>query len=339
MAKDDTRSPYDVLGVARTATAAEIKKAYRQLAKKLHPDLNPGDAAKQERFKEVSAAYDLLGDEAKRRRFDAGEIDASGQERPQQQYYRHYAETDPSARYEFEGDMDDLGDIFARAFRARGQSGQGQSGQGAGQGGFSGFGGSGPGGGFGGGPGGHGQFKMRGGDLHFHMEVDFLDAVLGATRTVTLPEIGRIDIKVPAGIADGQTLRLAGKGQPGIGGGPAGDALVQITVRPDPVFAREGNDILMELPVSIDEAVLGASVEAPIPGGRVKLKVPANSSSGRVMRLRGKGVAPAQGAAGDLLVTLKIVLPEAGDAALTEAVKAWRAKNHYDPRAGWRGNR
>lgn len=333
MAKDEIRSPYDVLGVPKTATAAEIKKAYRQLAKKLHPDLNPGDIAKQEQFKEVSVAYDLLGDEEKRRRFDAGEIDASGQERPQRQYYREYAEFDPSARYEFEGDMDDLGDIFARAFRARGQAGQG-----SGQGGFAGFSGFG-GGDQGGGRGGHSQFKMRGGDLHFHMEVDFLDAVQGATKTVTLPEIGRIDIRVPAGISDGQTLRLAGKGQPGIGGGPAGDALVQITVRPDPVFAREGNDILMELPVSIDEAVLGASVEAPVPGGRVKLKVPANSSSGRVMRLRGKGVKPARGEAGDLLVTLKVVLPEGGDVALTEAVKAWRAKNYYDPRAGWKGNR
>ncbi|WP_116130734.1 DnaJ C-terminal domain-containing protein [Tropicimonas sp. IMCC34043] len=319
MAKDTLKDPYEALGVAKTASDAEIKKAYRQLAKKLHPDLNAGDAGKLEQFKAVSAAYDLLRDAEKRRRFDAGEIDSSGQERPQRQYYRQYAESDPSNRYEFDGGMDDLGDIFSRAFRSHGQGGQG---------------------GFSGGPsGGQSQFRMRGADRHFHMEVDFLDAVQGVSRTVTLPEVGRIEVSIPAGIEDGQTLRLAGKGEPGIGGGPAGDAMVRIAVRPDAVFTREGNDLLLELPVSIDEAVLGGSVEVPVPGGRVKLKVPPNSSSGRVMRLRGKGVAPARGTPGDLLVTLKIVLSESDDTALADAVRAWRAKNHYDPRAGWRGNR
>ncbi len=309
---DDTKTPYEVLGLAKTATDAEIKKAYRKLAKELHPDLTGNDPAKAERFKAVSAAYDLLHDTEKRRRYDAGEIDASGQERPQQQYYRQYAENDPSGRYEFEGGFDDLGDLFKNAFggRARGA-------------------------GFGaGGGGGFANMKMRGQDRHFHMEIPFLQAIEGGKHPVTLPEIGRVDISIPAGIADGQTLRLSGKGEPGVNGGPAGDALITITVAADPVFSREGDDIHMELPISIDEAVLGGPVEVPIPGGRVRLKVPANASSGKVMRLRGKGVK-----GGDLLVTLKVVLPETEDPSLTEAVKAWRAKHAYDPRADWKGNR
>lgn len=317
MAETSVRDPYEVLGVAKTATEAEIKKAYRKLAKELHPDLTGGDPKKADRFKEVSAAYDLLRDAEKKRRYDAGEIDASGQEKPQRQYYRSYAEHDPSQRYEFEGGFDDLGDIFSRAFRAQGGAGRG-------------FGGAGR---------GFEQMKMRGQDLHFHLEVGFLDTVTGAKKTVTLPEVGRVELTIPAGIEDGQSLRLAGRGGPGANGGPAGDALVRISVAPDPVFSRDGDDVVMELPISIDEAVLGGPVEVPVPGGRVKLKVPANSSSGRVMRLRGKGVQRAHGTPGDLRITLKIVLPEDEDAALAEAVKAWRAKHHYDPRAGWKGER
>ncbi|MCA8883454.1 MAG: DnaJ domain-containing protein [Rhodobacteraceae bacterium] len=319
MAQTDQNDPYGVLGVAKTATDDEIKKAYRKLARELHPDLTGGDTAKSERFKAVSAAYDLLRDAERRRRFDAGEIDASGQERPQRQYYRSHAEADPSQRYEFSGDFDDLGDIFARAFRDR--SGPGGPGSG-------GFGGA-----------GFDRVPLRGRDLHFHLEVSFLDALTGAGKTVTLPESGTLEIKIPPGIEDGQTLRLSGKGGPGANGGPPGDALVRVSVRPDPVFTRDGDDVTMELPISIDEAVLGASVEIPVPGGRVKLKVPPNSSSGRVMRLRGKGVARRTGTAGDLRVTLRIVLPEAEDPSLADAVRTWRAAHVYDPRAGWEGAR
>ena len=308
------KTPYEILGVATTATEAEIKKAYRKLAKELHPDLTGGDAAKAERFKAVSAAYDLLRDAEKRRRYDAGEIDASGQEKPQRQYYRSYAEADPSQRYDFEGNFDDLGDIFSRAFRQQQGGGAGGSARGP-------------------------RMQMRGADLQFHMEVSFLDALLGTKKTVSFPEMGRVELTIPAGVEDGQTLRLPGKGQPGVNGGPAGDAYVRLSVTPDPVFTREGEDVLMDLPISIDEAVLGASVEVPIPGGRVKLKVPANSSSGRVMRLRGKGAPTGHGGHGDLKITLKIVLPETEDPTLAEAVKAWRAQNFYDPRAGWKGAR
>lgn len=307
MAQTPNTDPYDVLGVSRTAKDEDIKKAYRRLAKTLHPDLNPGDDAKQERFKAVSAAYDLLRDAEKRRRFDAGEIDATGAEAPRRQSYRSYAEADPSHRYETQGDFDDLGDIFARAFGQRGDTG--------------------------------GSMRMRGADSHFHMRITFLDAVNGVSRRMTLPDGGVLDVTIPPGIEDGQTLRLAGRGSAGMNGGPSGDALIRISVAADAVFTRLGEDIAMDLPVSVDEAVLGGAVEVPTPSGRVKLRIPAGSSSGRVMRLKGKGVKPGAGQAGDLLVTLKIVLPDTVDPALEQAIRNWRAGHSYDPRAGWKGDR
>ncbi|TPW28483.1 J domain-containing protein [Martelella alba] len=310
MAQNETRNPYDVLGVARDASEADIKKAYRKLAKTLHPDLNPGDKKKAEEFSKVTAAYDLLSDPDKRRRYDAGEIDENQQERPQRQYYRSHAEADPSGRYGYDGNFDDLGDFFSQAFGGR-------------RGGF--------------GAGGGARMKMRGQDRQFQMTVGFIEALLGAKKTVDLPEGGRIELSIPAGIEDGKTLRLSGKGEPGLNGGPSGDAYVRISVAPDPVFERVGDDVAMELPISLDEAVLGASVSAPTPTGRVNLKVPANSSSGRVMRLKGKGVPKSGGNAGDLLVTLKIVLPPKADEALAEAIRSWRADHAYDPRAGWKG--
>ncbi|WP_354432604.1 J domain-containing protein [Martelella mangrovi] len=306
------QDPYQLLGVAKTASQDEIKKAYRQLAKKLHPDLNPGDAAKAEQFSQVTAAYDLLSDPEKRRRFDAGEIDINQQERPERQYYRAHAEADPSARYEFEGGFDDLGEFFARAFGGRAGDGAGQR---------------------------RSSMRMRGQDRHFHLQVSLIEALSGAKKTVGLPEGGRIALTIPAGIEDGKTLRLAGKGEPGVNGGPAGDAYVRVEVLPDAVFTRDGDDIALELPVGVDEAVIGATVSVPTIGGRVNLKVPANSSSGRVMRLKGKGAPKPGGGAGDMLVTLKIVLPPEPDPALEEALRAWRSEHGYDPRAGWKGGR
>ncbi|WP_198037875.1 DnaJ C-terminal domain-containing protein [Rhodobacter xanthinilyticus] len=323
MAQTTLKSPYEVLGVAKTASAAQIKKAYRKLAKELHPDQTGNDPAKAERFKEVAAAYDLLGDTEKRAKFDAGILDAQGNERAPEPPFgarggpwgarpgAHPGAHPGTQGFDFSGNFDDLGDIFAQAFRA----GQGQ-----------GF------GGFGGARGGAGPRPMRGEDLQFHIEVSFLEALLGAKKTLGLPEIGRLEVTIPAGIAEGQVLRLAGKGAPGANGGAAGDAYLRVSVAPDARFAREGDDVVMDLPISIDEAVLGATIEAEIPGGRVRLKVPPMSSSGRMLRLRGKGV-PRKGGAGDLRVRLKIVLPETGDAGLTEAIKTWRAAQSYDPRA------
>ncbi len=304
--------PYQILGVAKDAAQAEIKKAYRKLVKDLHPDLHPGDRAREDRFKKVSAAYDLLGDPEKRRRFDAGEIDASGQERPERQFYRQHAGADPRGRYHSTagyGDFEDMSDIFADLFR----------------------GGARP-------SGGGGGFAARGADLRYHLEVDFMDAARGAKRAVPLPDGGAIDLTIPAGLRDGQTLRLRGKGQPGLGGGAAGDAYVEIGVRPHPLFTRDGNDIELELPIRFDEAVLGARIEVPTIAGRVKMSIPKGASSGRRLRLKGQGIKPAKGEAGDQYVRLKIVLPEHVGDEMEAIAESWRqAAGDDDPRAKlWR---
>lgn len=315
-----SEDPYKVLGVKKDAAQDDIRKAYRKLAKELHPDLNPGDKKAEERFKKVAAAYGILGDPEKRARFDKGEIDASGAERPEQRFYREYAETPGGRRYRsragFE-DFADVSDLFADIFRGP----------------------TGPGGGPGGGPSGGARGEeaatmwARGRDFFYHLEVDFIDAALGAKRRIAMPEGPTLDVAIPAGSRSGAILRLKGKGGPGLGGGPAGNALVEITVRPHPVFRREGDDIVIELPITLDEAVLGAKVEAPTLTGRVAVGVPKGSSSGDVLRLKGKGVKPAGGPAGNQRVVLRIVLPDAVDAELQAFMAEWRKKHPYDPRA------
>ncbi|MCI2393889.1 DnaJ C-terminal domain-containing protein [Aliiroseovarius sediminis] len=304
--------PYKVLGVGKDATQAEIKKAYRKLAKTLHPDLHPGDKAKAAEFQAVTAAYDIVGDADKRKRFDAGEIDASGQERPQRQYYREYADTDPQGRYASGagyGDFDDLSGVFSDLFGARAQARTGRA-QG---------------------------FAARGADVRYHLEVDFMDAVRGAKRPVPLPDGSAIDLTIPAGVRDGQTLRLRGKGQPGFGDGPAGDAYVSITVRPHEAFTRDGSDIEIEVPITFDEAVLGAKIEVPTLTGKVAMSVPKGASSGQRLRLKGRGVKPAKGAAGDQYVRLKIVTPTKPNAEMEAIARQWRDTVDEDPRAKlWR---
>ncbi len=306
-----TIDPYEILGVPRTTSDAEIKKAYRALAKKLHPDLNPGDQELEERFKTVSAAYDFLKNSEQRRRFDAGEIDATGAERPERTYYRHYADAGERHRYGPEGGSGDFSDFFARAF------GHGGDRAGAGM--------------------GSRPMRFRGGDLHYHLAIGFLDAVNGATRRVTSPDGSVLDITIPPGTRDGQVLRLAGRGQPGLNDGPPGNALIEISVAPHPVFKRDGNDILLDLPIAIDEAVLGGSVDVPTRSGRVKLRIPKGSSTGKVLRLKGKGVRPRKGVAGNQLVTVRIVLPDTVDEALETAMETWRENQAYDPRTNWKG--
>lgn len=313
-AEQKAKDPYEVLGVKKTATDAEIKKAYRGLAKKLHPDLNPNDETLEARFKTVTAAYDILRDAEKRRRYDAGEIDATGAETPPRDFYRRHAEAGAGGRYHPEGSFDDLGDVFGDMFGRHGPWGaHAQAGRG-----------------------GQGSFAFPGEDLRYHLRVDFLDAIKGSKTRVTTPDGATLDISIPAGVADGQTLRLAGRGRPGLNGGPPGDALIEIAVGKHPIFTREGDDIMMELPISVDEALLGASIETPTPGGRVKLKVPPGSGSGAVLRLKGKGVRRG-GKAGDQLVTLKIVAPEGIDDDLKAAVEAWRERSPQSPRKGWSG--
>jgi DnaJ-class molecular chaperone len=297
--------PYAALGVAKTASDEEIRKAYKKIAKTSHPDLNPGDTKAAERFKAAAAAYDLLKDPEQRRRFDAGEIDASGQERPDRRFYREYAEG-PEATYHTSRGFEDFGDysdVFADLFGSRARAARGEG------------------------------FRMRGADAHYTLTVGFLEAARGATRRITMPDGSVLDVKIPQGLADGQTIRLRGKGGAGIGGGEAGDALVTVTVEPHDFFRRDGDDILVELPITFDEAVLGAKVEVPTVDGRVALTIPKGASSGRVLRLRGKGVRRG-GKQGDQRVTLKVVAPPSVDPELEAFFEEWRQRHAYDPRKG-----
>ncbi|CAN7526076.1 DnaJ domain-containing protein [Pararhizobium sp. LjRoot235] len=295
--------PYDILGVKRDATQKDIQSAFRKLAKKHHPDLNPGDRPAEERFKEISTAYELLSDEEKRARFDRGEIDISGAEQAPRHYYRDYASASgPSDPYHNSASFADFGeteDPFS-AFFSRRTSG--------------------------------GQFRSKGQDRYFSMAVDFLDAVNGAKNHVMLPDGTALEVQIPAGTRDGQTLRLGGKGEPGVGGGPPGDALIEVHVRPHRFFQRDGDDIRLELPITLNEAVLGAKIRAPTPTGPVTLTVPPYSNSGKVLRLKDKGAPKRGGGRGDLFVTLKIVLPDTPDPRLTAFIKEWSEASRQDPR-------
>lgn len=312
------RNPYEVLGVKKEATADEIRKAYRALAKKHHPDLNPGNKAAEAKFKEIAVAYDLLSDADKRGKFDRGEIDESGNEKPRAYSYQDFAEGAPGAKYRRQTgqggpenmspeDLDDLFSFFNRG--GAGGFGQGASARGEGA-----------------------SIRMRGADRQYALTVDFLDAINGAKQRLEFAPGKSLDVTIPAGVRDGQVLRLAGQGGPGLGGGPAGDALIEIHLAPHALFRREGDDILLDLPVTLSEAVLGGRVTVPTPTGAVTMTVPPHSNTGSVLRLKGKGVA----GKGDELVTLKVVLPSDADAALDAFVKDWAAKHPYDPRKGMR---
>jgi DnaJ-class molecular chaperone len=292
-----------VLGVKPEAPQDEIRKAYRTLAKKLHPDLNPGDQKAEEKFKQVTAAYDLVGDAEKRARFDRGEIDASGNERPRERYYREFhgagAEQHAYSTTGGYADFADSEDILKEMF------GRG---------------------------GGERRFRMRGQDALYRLPVEFPEAVNGATRRITMPDGGTIDVVIPAGTRDGQILRLRGKGGAGIGGGEPGDALVEIEVRPHKFFTREGDDIHLELPISLAEAVVGAKLDVPTPTGPVRMTVPKGANTGTVLRLKGKGAARGDKSHGDEYVTLKIVLPEKLDPEIEEFVQRWQAGKEHNPR-------
>ena len=305
---------YETLGVQKTATADEIRSAYRKLAKSNHPDLNPGNTAAEERFKAIASAYDILSDPAKRTRYDSGEIDATGAERPQGPGYSYHAGGPRGQKYSYDGGFpegdggEDYSDIFSDLFR-RGEFSQG-----------------GP-----GGPGGP-EIRMRGRDRVYSLDVAFLDAVRGATSRIGLPDGKSMDVRIPPGIDDGQILRLKGQGGPGIGGGPAGDALIEIHILPHPHYTRDGSDITIEVPVSVAEAVLGGKISVPTPAGPVNLTVPPQSSTGTKLRLRGRGI-PARGGkpAGDQYVTLKIVL-NPKDETLAKFLREREAMPDFDPR-------
>ena len=307
--------PYQELGVARGASADEIRKAFRKLAKKHHPDVNKGNKTSEEKFKRLSAAFDLLGDEDKRRKFDAGEIDADGRE---------------------------TASAFGGGF-SRGPSGDP-------------FGGGSPFGGdpFGGGRHRSGSFEgvdldeilggmfgggqrgrappppSRGADVRASLEIDLEDAIRGAKRRITFSDGRALDLTIPAGAHDGQVLRLRGQGSPGRAG--QGDALIEITIRPHPVFRRENGGLVMDIPVSVPDAVLGGKVQAQTPDGSVSLNVPAGSNSGSVLRLKGRGLPDGRGGRGDLLARLMVTLPDSPDDELRKLAETWRAERPYQPR-------
>lgn len=296
------RDPYEVLGVAKTASADDIKKAYRKLVKQLHPDLHPGDKKAADRFKEVSAAYDIVGDADKRSKFDKGEIDAAGAERPEQRFYREYADRGGARHYDSAqgfADFGDVSDLFSDLFGASGRAGA----------------------------------PMRGRNVHYSLEVDFLTAATGGQQRITLPDGKQLGVTIPEGVADGQTIRLKGLGHPGRGDAPAGDALIEVHVRPHPSFERKGDDIVSELPITIDEAILGTKVEVQTVSGRLNVTIPKGASSGQTLRLKGKGVKGKNGAYGDHLVRLKIVLPKTIDEDLEKFIQGWRENHAYNPRS------
>ena len=301
--------PYKELGVSRGASAADIKAAFRKLAKELHPDKNRGDTATEERFKRVSAAFDLLNDPDKKSKYDSGQIDADGQ--PQ---YRGFG---------------------------------GQPGGGAGTGGFGGFGAGGP-----GGPGGRAAFEDldlddifgrfggargratgfgRGQDVRATLEISLEDSIGGATRRIQFSDGRTLDVTIPKGATNGQTIRLRGQGTPGRT--EAGDALIELRIAPHPVFKVDGADLTMDLPISVPDAVLGGKVECQTPDGTVSVTVPKGANSGQILRLKGRG-AFAGGARGDLKARLIVTLPDTIDPILERVAEDWRANRAYKPGKG-----
>lgn len=289
----DMTDPYATLGVARTATDQELQRAYRKLAKTLHPDLNPGNKDAEDRFKEVAAAYDLLRDAEKRRRFDAGEIDADGNERPQHAYYRDYAGNGAdSARYASDAGFSDYAeedDFLADLLRRNAQA----------------------------------RANRPGRDLHYTLSIALADAVRGTERRLTLPTGDTLDVKIPAGVVDGQILRLKGKGEPGRGSGARGAALIELTVEDDPRFERDGDDLAIEVPITLRDAVLGGKITVPTPTGSVAMTVPKGADGSTKLRLKGQGMPRGGGQRGDEHVRLRITLPKPLDPALEALVAGW----------------
>jgi DnaJ-class molecular chaperone len=295
------KDPYVTLGVARDASQEAIKNAYRSLAKKYHPDLNPGNKEREIKFKEIAAAYEMVGNAENRAKFDRGEMDeqraSAGPERP---FY--YQSQGNQGRYAGFSGIEE--DFFENIFRAAGKGGRTRQPQ-----------------------------DFPGEDQLYQMEVDFRDAALGAQREITLPGGKKLQIQIPAGIESGARLRFRGQGQPGYGKGPPGDAYVEINVRPLAGFTRRGREIEVELPISFYEAIAGGEVPVPTLDGSVALKIPPGVSTGSKLRIRGKGIGSKSGERGDQFVVLKVMTPKHPSAELQAAAREWEKKSPYDPRA------
>jgi DnaJ-class molecular chaperone len=314
------RDPYQTLGVSRGASQDDIKSAFRKLAKKFHPDLNPGKPEVERQFKEVNAAYDLLGDADKRGRFDRGEIDASGQEQRTGGFWRNArsgaranagganaggtnAGGDPFAGSPF-GAADDIFEEFIRQ-ATKGGAGRGRR---------------------------SGPRPERGADVTYSLKLDFTEAAAGIKKRVTFPDGRALDVAIPPGTEEGAKLRLKGQGRPGVHGGEAGDAYVDIQVAAHPFFERKGNDVYLDLPVTLGEAVQGAAITVPTIDGKVTLRVPEHSNAGTTLRLKSKGIADARsGGRGDQYVRIRIALPEEPDRELERFLEKWKPKS-YQPR-------
>ena len=284
--------PYKILGVAKNASEEALRAAYRKLAKRHHPDLNPGKPEAAERFKAINAAYEILSDPEKRGRYDRGEIDAEGHEKPPEQpFYRDvHAGGGGGGPQLSPEELEELLGAFAGQF-------------------------------------GGGTRPRRGGDVQYSLSVGFLDAANGAVRRLNLPDGRTLDVTIPPGLRDGHVLRLKGQGLPGTRGGPAGDALIEVSVAPHPYFRRAGNDVVLELPVTLKEAVLGATLEVPTISGKVRMTIPARSNNGRRLRLAGRGIA-----GGNQVVELKVVLPTREEPALADFLKTWEPEHPVNPR-------
>ena len=312
------RDPYQELGVSRGASADEIRKAFRKLAKENHPDTNPGDKPAEERFKRVSAAFDIIGDAEKKKKFDAGEIDADGRQayggfaggqgpwgaRPAGGYEGNFARG-AGPRESFEGV--DLGDILGEMFGG-GRAGASPAGRG----------------------GGFGPFSQRGSDVRARLEIDLEDSIRGGKKRIAFADGRTIDVTIPKGAQEGQTLRLKGQGAPGRAG--PGDAFIELAIAQHPIYRREGDVLVMDVGVAAYDAVLGGKVEAPTPDGPVTLTVPKGSNTGAKLRLKGRGLVDAQGRRGDLFARLVIVLPDKPDPELEAFAEEWRRKRPYTPR-------
>jgi len=309
------RDPYQTLGVTRGASQDEIKSAYRKLAKKFHPDLNPGKPEVERQFKDVSAAYDIVGDADKRAKYDRGEIDASGNEQRAGGFWRNArpgaragagnAGGDPFAGSPF-GAADDIFDEFIRQATRGNAGGRGRRGA--------------------------GPRPERGADVTYALKLDFIEAAAGiAKKRVSFPDGKALDLTIPPGTEEGAKLRLKGQGKPGVGGGEAGDAYVDIQVQPHPFFERKGSDVYLDLPVTLQEAVVGAAITVPTIDGKVTLRVPENSSAGTTLRLKGKGIDAKGGPRGDQYVRIRIALPDEPDRELERFLEKWKPKN-YQPR-------